>query len=100
MIDRGDGPLRPSHLPPCQPQGLESLRAGHFVDEVQVDIEDRLLAAFGVDDVVVPDFLEHCPGKRGHGMISNLRSEILDLEERIGKTLALRAGYWSRIADY
>jgi hypothetical protein len=35
------------------------------VNELQVDIEDRLLAGLEMNDVVVPDFLEH-RARRGH----------------------------------
>ena len=59
---RGHGPLGPPHLAPGQPQSFEGLGAGHFVDQVQVDVQDRLLAVFGLDDVGVPDFLEHRAG--------------------------------------
>ena len=38
------------------------------MDQLQVDIQDRLLLSFRVDDMVVPDLLEHCPrsGFGGH----------------------------------
>jgi hypothetical protein len=29
------------------------------VNELQVDVQNRLLIGIGVNDVVVPDFLEH-----------------------------------------
>ena len=51
--------LRPADLAAGQAQALERLRAGHFMDEVQIDVEDRLLAGFGMNDVAVPDLLEH-----------------------------------------
>ena len=54
--------LGPAHLAAGQAQPFERLRAGHFVHEVQVDVENRLPAGLGVDDVVVPDFLEHRAG--------------------------------------
>jgi hypothetical protein len=37
------------------------------VNELQIDIEDGLLAGLGVDDVGVPDFLEHGAGGGRHG---------------------------------
>ena len=66
VVDRGHGPLGPPDLAAGQPQPLEGLGAGHFVDQVQVDVQDRLLAFFGMDDVVVPDLLEHRPGVGSH----------------------------------
>ena len=68
VIGRGHGPLGPADLAAGQPQPLERLGAGHFVDQLQVDVEDRLLARFGVDDVVVPDLLEHRPRLCGAAM--------------------------------
>ena len=51
-------------LRPGQPQALERLGAGHFVDQVQVDVEDRLFAGFRMDDMVVQIFEE----VRGRGL--------------------------------
>src|SRR5207247_9616006 len=39
MISGGDGEIGATHTAPGQPQPLEGLRRGHFVDEVQVDVE-------------------------------------------------------------
>ena len=44
VVGRGHGQLRPAHPAAGQPQSLERLGAGHFVDQVQVDVQDRLLA--------------------------------------------------------
>ena len=70
VVGGGHGPLRPPHLAAGKPQPLEGLGAGHLVDQVQIDVQDRLLALLGMDDVIVPDFLEHRPGGRlcGHAM--------------------------------
>ena len=72
MVDRGHGPLGPAHLAARQPQPLERLGAGDFVDQLQIDVEDRLLPRLGVDDVVVPDLLEHRPGGElaGHTLVT------------------------------
>ena len=59
VVGRGHGPLGPADLAAGQPQPFEGLGAGHFVDQVQVDVQNRLLAGLGVDDVIVPDFGEH-----------------------------------------
>ena len=63
VVGRGDGQFRPADFAAGQPQAFERLRAGDFVDQVQIDVEDRLLARLGMDDVVVPDFLEHRAGR-------------------------------------
>ncbi len=42
-------------------QAFKRLRAGHFVHQVQIDIQDRLLRRLGMHDVGVPDLLEHRP---------------------------------------
>ena len=36
-------------------RGLRSLRAGHLVDEVAVDVEERRAVRFLMDDMVVPE---------------------------------------------
>jgi hypothetical protein len=38
-------------------QALEGLRAGHFVHQMAVDVEDGGAVFFGVDDVLVPDLV-------------------------------------------
>ena len=58
----GDRQIGPVHRPAGQPQSVEGLRAGHLVDEVQVDVDQvRLprgtLAGAGDDDVVAPHLL-------------------------------------------
>ena len=63
VVGGGDRPLGPADLAAGEAQALERLRAGHFVDQLQVDVQDRLLARLGEHDVVVPDFLEQaCAG--------------------------------------
>ena len=44
VVGRGHGQLGPADLAAGQPQALERLGAGHFVDQVQIDVQDRLLA--------------------------------------------------------
>ena len=58
VVDGGDRPLGPAHLAAGEPQSLERLGAGHFVDQVQVDVEDRLPPRLFEHDVVVPDFFK------------------------------------------
>ncbi len=58
MIGRGDGSPRPADFPAREPQTLEGLRTGHFVNELKIDVENRLLSRFGVDLVVGPNLFE------------------------------------------
>ena len=58
VVDRRERPLGPANLAAGETEALERLRAGHFVDQVQVDVQNRLPAGLVVDDVVVPDFFE------------------------------------------
>ncbi len=72
VVDGGHGPLGPPDLPAGEPQRFEGLGAGHLMDELQVDVQDRLLAFFGMHDVMVPYLLEHCPGIGSH-----IQAEVL-----------------------
>jgi hypothetical protein len=60
----GDGQVRSPDAAACEPQPVERLRTGHFMNEVQVDIDHVGFpgcagAAAGGDDVVVPYLLRH-----------------------------------------
>jgi hypothetical protein len=59
MIGRGYGSLGATDLSAAKPQTLKSLGACDFVDQLQIDVQNRLLALFGIDHVVVPDLCEH-----------------------------------------
>jgi hypothetical protein len=66
----GDGQVRPVHGATGQAEPVEGLRAGHLVDEVQVDVDQirfacGALAAAEGDDVVVPHLLCQGPGFGG-----------------------------------
>ena len=58
VIDRRQRQLGPAHRATRQTQALKRLRAGDFVNQVQIDVQNRLPARFVVNDVLVPDFLE------------------------------------------
>ena len=45
------------HLAAGEAQALERLRAGHFVDEVAVDIEEGGAVRLHVDDMVIPNLV-------------------------------------------
>src|SRR5262249_31508074 len=64
VLGRGAGGVRAAQLAARQSEPFKSLWARHFMDEVQVYVENRLLAFFGVDDVGIPDLFEHRPGRR------------------------------------
>ena len=53
VVDDGERPLRMAHGAAGHAQALESLRAGHFVHEVTVNVEQAGAVVLAVDDVVV-----------------------------------------------
>ncbi len=57
VIDHGQRLFRMPDLAAAHPQALEGLRAGHFVDEMAVDIEQAGAVVLAVDDVVVEDLV-------------------------------------------
>ena len=59
VVDDGERLLRRAHLAAGQPQAFERLRAGHFMDEMAVDVDERRPVGAGLDDVVVPDLVVH-----------------------------------------
>ncbi len=60
----GDGEVEAPHLPAVLAEAVEGLRAGHLVQQVQIDEEEVGLALGAPDDVVVPDLLRECPTHR------------------------------------
>ena len=57
-VDRRDGVVdgtecefRPAKFSPREPQSFKSLRARHLVDQMQIDIEQRRLSGFFVDEM-------------------------------------------------
>ena len=67
MIHRGDRAIRTQHLKAALLEHGESLRRGHFMHEVQIDIEHGGSTRLFGDDVIIPDFLEQCLGILAHG---------------------------------
>jgi len=51
-------------------QTFEGLRAGHLMDEVAIDVQHRGAIVFGVDDVLVPQFVVE--SLRAHGVQRSL----------------------------
>src|SRR5690606_6839631 len=56
----------PAYLAPVHPQCLESLRAGHFMDQVAVDKDQAGAVVALFDDMRIPDLLIQCAGLAGH----------------------------------
>ena len=63
------GQVRAAHGAVGQPQALEGLRAGHLVDEVQVDVEQVGLALARPHHVAVPDLLGERLGHQDLGFL-------------------------------
>ena len=57
VVDHGQRALGRAHLALVHAQALEGLRAGHLVDEVPVDINERRAVRVVRDQVIVPDFV-------------------------------------------
>ena len=73
VILGGDGEIRPAHRPAGLPQPVERLRAGYFVHQMQIDVEQIGLGArTRTHHVLVP----HLLGKRvaHHFTSTNFRS--------------------------
>jgi hypothetical protein len=58
VVHCGQGEFRTSNFALVHTQSIERLGAGDFVDQMQVDINDRRLARFFPDNVIVPNFFD------------------------------------------
>ena len=69
----GDGQFGPADAPTGQAQAFECLRAGHFVDEMQVDVQQIWLAhrRCGAHHVTVPDLGGEGGGGHGGGLLDS-----------------------------
>ena len=82
--DRADAPDLAAGLA----QTFKSLRAGHFMDEVTVDVQHGGAVFFGVDDMLVPNLVIQ---RAGHGFPSKQPCILCPLEcekARTGRTFA------------
>jgi hypothetical protein len=70
VILRREREVRPAHTATSHAQAIERLRARHFVQQVQVDVEQVRLAVGSAYDVCVPHLL-------GEGLLSG--SHHLDI---------------------
>ena len=80
VVDGGEGEIGPADFSIVLAQAVERLGAGHFVDQVAIDVEEGAAAGQVGDDVAIPNLIEE--GGR-HLLI--LRSEA-----------ALGSGLWVR----
>ncbi len=85
VIGRRDRSFGPADGALVDPQTLERLGAGHFVDQVQIDVDDGRPRFGGIDDVLFPDFVEHGPrgGRGGCGHVKTLRRSEEEMEETV-----------------
>ena len=54
MVDDGERLFRVANLAAGHAQAFESLRAGHFMDEMAIDIEQAGAVVLPVDQMVIP----------------------------------------------
>ena len=57
VVEGGEGQVGPAHRPLGEPEAVERLRAGHFVDQVTVDVQQRGFFR-GVNHVTVPHLVK------------------------------------------
>lgn len=87
----GDGQVEPPHRAAALAEAVEGLRAGHLVQQVQIDEEEVGLALGAPDDVVVPDLLRECPTHRFPFGRRRGADPTRDLGEAVPAPLCFRA---------
>jgi hypothetical protein len=70
VVHRGDREVRAANATAGEPEGFERLRAGHLVDEMQIDVEEIRLAGRPMDDVALPDLFRQRL-RLGHGPLGS-----------------------------
>jgi hypothetical protein len=75
VVRRRHGLAGPADLQPTPAQARERLRAGHLVDEMEIDRQDGRRAGLLADDVIAPDLLDESAGsgRAGHAASARLR---------------------------
>jgi hypothetical protein len=68
VIDGSHRAVGAAQRAPGHAQAVERLRAGDFMHQVKIDVQDRGFVRGFNDEVLMPDFLEQ--GARGHWMFS------------------------------
>ena len=67
VIFGGNGEIRATHFAAVDTQTIECLRAGYFVHQMQIDVEQFVAVVIAMNDVAVPHFLRK--GQRLHTSI-------------------------------
>ena len=66
VVHRRDREVGATHAAAGEPEGFERLRAGHLMDEMEIDVEEIRLAGRSMHDVALPDLL----GQASCGIVS------------------------------
>src|SRR6202030_858569 len=61
VVGGGDGQVGTANFHAAREEAVEGLRRRDFVDQMQVDVEQRGNAGLSGDDVIVPDFFDDGP---------------------------------------
>ncbi|MNC47414.1 hypothetical protein D3C75_964760 [compost metagenome] len=59
VVHRSEGQIGTAYLAPGQPQALKSLGRCNLMHQLKVNIDDARFAFLLVDDMIVPNLLEH-----------------------------------------
>jgi hypothetical protein len=62
VVYRGDGAVGSANLAVGETEAVEGLGTGDFVDEMEIDVEERGLACWLGDEMGLPDFFEEGAG--------------------------------------
>ena len=95
MVLGRDRQVGTPYRPTSGTQAVERLRAGHFVDEVEVDVEQVRLTLGMPDYVCVPDLLGQCAPHHNLDPAPDLRLACRDGSISAWTTLA-ESAFWTR----
>ena len=59
VIGCGEGEFRSADFAPLRAQPFKRLGTRYFMDQMKIDVEHRRLALIVMNDMGIPDFLEH-----------------------------------------
>ena len=71
VVGGGDNRLETPWFAAGEPQAVECLRAGHFMHQMAIDVEDRRPVRLGADDVGTPELVVE--RQLGHGSSSGTK---------------------------
>ena len=94
MVDSAERQVRPADGESAIAEALEGLRGRHFVDQVEVDVNQRRCSGVFDDEVVVPDLFDdrawfHCVAGCFHCLASLRRTALEELLRRSFKASGL-----------